>query len=343
LLFSESIPIRRADGREARQNIISLFSDGLSMAIKKGARVAVENALRVKKGETALIVTDTGKEKIAEALFDAVSDVGGEPVIVKMLPRKRHGEEPPKAVANMMLDAQVIVGVTTFSFSHTQARINASRAGARIATMPGITEDMMSDGAMLADYVEIERTMRRLYRKLRGAKKIEVYSDEGTDLTMKTVRRDWITDDTGICHKRGAFTNLPAGELFIAPVEGSAEGKVVVDGAFHDVLDDPATIHVKDGIATRITGAKSAVAEMNKGGRDGRLVCEFGMGLNPRARLIGNFLEDDKVLGTAHISFGDNSTFGGRIKCGVHVDAIMRKPRVLIDDRLVLEEGELKI
>ncbi|MFQ6107073.1 MAG: aminopeptidase [Thermoplasmata archaeon] len=313
------------------------------MPMNKGARIAIESALNVQKGESVLIITDTGKEKIAESLFDAAADVGAEPVVVKMLPRKRHGEEPPKVIANMMLDAQVILGVTTFSFSHTQARRNATRAGARIATMPGISEDMMTDGAMLADYREIERTMRRLYRKLRGAKRIEVYSDQGTDLTLRVARRDWITDDTGICHKKGAFTNLPAGELFIAPIEGNAEGKLIVDGSFFEILDEPATVHIKEGVATRIIGAKSAVAEMNKGGREGRFVCEFGMGLNPRARVIGNFLEDAKVLGTAHISFGDNSTFGGRIKCGIHVDALMRKPRVIVDNRLVLEDGELKI
>lgn len=311
--------------------------------MNKGARVAIEGALDVQKGESVLIITDTGKEKIAEALFDAASDAGAEPVIVKMLPRKRHGEEPPKAIANMMLDASVIIGVTTFSFTHTQARRNASRAGARIATMPGITDKMMTDGAMLADYVEISRTMRRLYRKLRGPKKLEIYSDLGTDLTARLARRDWITEDTGICHKKGAFTNLPAGELFIAPMEGSAEGKLVVDASFFEPLEEPATVHIKEGVAMRITGAKSAVAEMNKGGREGRFVCEFGMGLNPRAKFIGNPLEDAKVLGTGHISFGDNSTFGGQIKCGVHVDAIMKSPRVLIDNRVVIEEGELKI
>ncbi|MFQ5911208.1 MAG: aminopeptidase [Thermoplasmata archaeon] len=313
------------------------------MPMKKGARIAIESALNIQKGESVLIVTDTGKEKIAEALFDAAAEVGAEPVVVKMLPRKRHGEEPPAVIANMMLDAQVTIGVTTFSFSHTQARRNASRAGARIATMPGMSEDMMTDGAMLADYREIERTMRRLYRKLRGAKRVEVYSDSGTDITLRVARRDWITDDTGICHKKGSFTNLPAGELFIAPIEGSSEGKIVVDGSFFEILDEPATVWIKKGVATRITGAKSAVAEMNKGGREGRHVCEFGLGLNPNARIMGSFLEDAKVLGTAHISFGDNSTFGGRIKCGVHVDAVMRKPKVVIDNRLVLEDGELKI
>lgn len=311
--------------------------------MKKGARIAIESALNIQKGESVLIITDTGKENIAEALFDAAAEVDAEAVVVKMLPRKRHGEEPPKVIANMMLDAQVVIGVTTFSFSHTQARRMASRAGTRIATMPGITEDMMSDGAMLADYGEIQRTMRRLYRKLRGSKNIEIYSDLGTDLRLRTARRDWITDDTGVCRKKGSFTNLPAGELFIAPLEGTAEGKIVVDGSFSEILDEPAKIWVKEGVATRITGAKSAVAEMNKGGREGRFVCEFGMGLNPKARFIGNFLEDAKVLGSAHVSFGDNSTFGGRIKCGVHVDAIMRKPKVTVDNRLVLEDGELKI
>jgi leucyl aminopeptidase (aminopeptidase T) len=313
------------------------------MPMKKGARIAIESALNVQKGEAVLIITDTGKEKIAEALFDAAAEINAEPVIAKMLPRKMHGEEPPKAIANMMLDAHVIIGVTSFSFSHTQARRNASRAGARIATMPGISEAMMSDGAMLADYSEIQRTMRRLYRKLKGAKNIEISSELGTELQMRVARRDWITDDTGICHKKGAFTNLPAGELFIPPIEGTAEGKLVVDGAFFETLDEPATVFIKEGVATRITGAKTAVDEMNKGGREGRFVCEFGLGLNPKAKIIGNSLEDAKVLGTAHISFGDNSTFGGRIKCGVHVDAIMRKPNVIVDNRLVLEEGRLKI
>lgn len=313
------------------------------MTVKEGAKVVVESSLGVKKGEAVLIITDTIKEGIAKEVFDAVLDAEGEAIMVRIAPRKMDGEDLPEAVASMMLDVDVIIGITDKSFTHTQARRRANRAGVRIATMPGISEGMMSDGAMLADFREIERTMRRVYRKIRGSKEAHISSELGSDLHLDLRGRHWITEDTGICRKKGQLTNLPAGEIFIAPLEGTAEGKLVVDGSFYEPLEEPATIWIKKGYATRIVGAKNAVKEMNKGGREGRSVAELGIGLNPQARIIGNVLEDGKVLGAAHVSFGDNSTFGGKVRCGVHVDAIMKKPRVEIDGKVVIENGELKI
>jgi leucyl aminopeptidase (aminopeptidase T) len=313
------------------------------MTLAEGAKVAVETCMGVKKGEEVLIITDATRDKIAEALFEACLDLKAEPILARMQPRTRHGEEPPDALAAMMLEANVIFAPTEYSLTHTQARRNATRAGARIATMPGITVGMMDSGAMLADFHEIARRMRRVYRKVRGGRDVSVETELGTELSLSIRGRDWITDDVGICHRKGQYTNLPAGEIFIAPREGTATGKLVIDGAFIKTVEEPVRISVKEGYATRIVGATEAVMELNKGGKEGRNVAELGVGLNDKARIIGNVLEDEKALGTVHVAFGDNSTFGGRVKCGVHIDAVMKNPTLIVDEVLVLEKGEMKI
>jgi leucyl aminopeptidase (aminopeptidase T) len=313
------------------------------MTLAEGARVAVETCMGVKKGEEVLIISDTTRDRIADAMFKASLELEAEPIIAKMRPRTKHGEEPPPALAAMMLEADVIIAPTEYSLTHTKARWNASKAGARIATMPGITEGMMDSGAMLADFSEIQRRMRRVYRKMRGGRTVNIESELGTDITMSIKGRDWITEDVGICHRKGQFTNLPAGEIFIAPREGSAEGKLVIDGTFYKPIKEPVRITVVEGYATRIMSAKEAVQEMNKGGKEGRNLGKLGMGLNDKARTIGNVLEDEKALGTIHVGFGDNSSYGGKVRCGVLVDAVIKNPTLLVDEVVVLENGELKI
>jgi leucyl aminopeptidase (aminopeptidase T) len=311
------------------------------MGLEEGARRAVVTCLKVRKGERVLILVDEERVKIGRALFDAVLDVGGEPLLTRMVTRTRHGEEPPRPVSVLMQEVDVVFAATTYSITHTRARMAANRAGTRIASMPGITEEMMSEGGMTADFEEMAKTMKRVARKVRGAREVTMTSALGTDITMSVARRNWVTEDTGLCHGRGETTNLPAGEIFIAPREGTAEGVLVVDGSFAEVLETPARVTVKEGHASRILGAKRAVEMLNKGGKDGRAVAEFGIGLNPKARIIGNILEDEKALGSVHVSFGDNASFGGKIQCGVHVDALVKDATVEIDGKTVVEEGKL--
>ena len=313
------------------------------MSLIDGAKIAVSTCMGVKKGEKVLIITDIEKQKIGEALFQAALEAKAEAMLVTMLTRSRDGEEPPDAIAEMMKEVDVIIAPTKFSLTHTQARRKANRAGARIATMPGITEAMVSHGAMSADFSKIEKKIKRVYRKIKGRKKVKIITDLGTDLEMSLKGRSWITEDTGICHKKGEFTNLPAGEIFIAPVEGMTRGKVVIDGSFLEILSEPVKVTVKDGYATRIIGAKNAVKLLNKGGREGRHISKLGIGMNPNAKIIGNVLEDGKALGTIHVGFGDNFTFGGKIRCGVQAHGIIKKPTLLLDGEVIIEKGEMKV
>jgi leucyl aminopeptidase (aminopeptidase T) len=312
------------------------------MAISDGAKVTIETCLNVRKGESVLVLTDDSKEAIAQHLYRAALDAGADSVLAKIPDLRADGQEPPISIARLMKEMDVIVITSEKTMSHTAARRRATRAGARIATMPGITVQMMDEGGMTADFKEIRRSIFRVARKLRKSRMLRIVTRIGTDLKMDIHGRAWITDDSGICHRKGDFTNLPAGELFVSPVEGSAEGTLMVDGSFMETLQEPVKVSVAGGVANKITGAHDVVKELNRGGRDARNIAKFGMGLNPKAKVIGTVLEDSKALGTINVGFGDNSIFGGNVKCPVHVLGIVREPTVTVDNVLIMKEGELK-
>lgn len=304
------------------------------MDVEKGA-TKVMQCYGVKAGEKVLIVVDTSTPgSIGHSLFETAKNLGCEVILMTMLPRTRHGEEVPLPVAQAMLGADVVVAPTTFSLTHTQARINACKNGVRVASMPGITEKMMSSGGMTADYEEVNDIAIRLNKEIEKVRKIRVITEKGTDIEFDLDGCSWRMD-TGMCREPGCSSNLPAGELYIAPRD--ANGVFVVDGSMSGfgLLDSPLEITVSRRYVTGIKGknAKKLEAMLDKVGKKARNIAEFGIGINPEARLIGNVLEDEKVGGTVHIAMGDNSTFGGDVIAGIHLDGIIRDPTVFLDGK----------
>jgi leucyl aminopeptidase (aminopeptidase T) len=149
-------------------------------------------------------------------------------------------------------------------------------------------------------------------------------------------------------HKPGDFSNLPAGEAYMAPVEGTAQGTIVIDGCIGEtgILKKPITMTVKDGYVTGISGGaqvkilKRAISGL---GKQARNIAELGIGTNHRARVVGSSLEDEKVLGTVHIAIGDNASMGGKVSVASHLDAILLKPTLTIDRRTIMRDGHLII
>jgi len=306
------------------------------MDIKQSARHILKESFRIKAGETVLIVTDNKMpNSIPDALFDAAIEEKAIPAILKIKAGKVPSEEPPKAIADAMLGFDIIIAPTTKSLSHTQARLAASENGARIATLPGITEKMMTTGGILADYREVERQTNKFQALLKKVRTVRVTSKLGTDITFKVNPQKWHTD-TGICAK-GEFINLPGGEMFIAPDD--ANGTYVVDGSMGDfgLLEKPIKVEVKDRQAVSITGGRAdeLAAMLDAKGKPGRNIAELGIGMNPNSKIIGNTLEDEKVKGTIHVALGDNSTFGGNVKAGIHIDGIIRDVTVYLDGRKI--------
>lgn len=314
------------------------------MSLESGASVVLEQCLAVKPGEKVLIVTDTRKEGIGRALFSKAIELKSEAIMMVMLPRTRHGEEPPGPVAEAMKRADVVICPTEYSLTHTQARREACEAGARIATMPGITEEMFSEGAMTADYRELAELTAKVADLLTKAETASI-ENCGKRLTLSLRGRRALAS-TGLIHKPGEFGNLPTGEAYIAPVEGTANGELIVDGSIAGigVLKSPLRMEIEDGIAVGIHGDSAAELERILGDRaEARNIAELGIGTNKKARLIGIALEDEKIYGTAHIALGDNSTFGGTVRAGVHIDCILLRPTIYLDDEKVAEGGELRV
>ena len=146
--------------------------------------------------------------------------------------------------------------------------------------------------------------------------------------------------------ERGQWGNLPTGEAYLAPIEGQSHGVVVVDGSMAGVglVRTPIRITVEDGFATAIEGGEEADrlrGLLDPHGRDARNVAEFGIGTNDQAILTGVILEDEKVMGTIHIAFGDNKSMGGSVRVASHLDGLVMSPTVWLDDRKVMEHGRL--
>ncbi len=295
-------------------------------------------------GERVLVVTDAPLRTIGYAIFENARDLGNEVFLVEMLPRKTNGEEPPPEIAALMTQVDVVLCPTSRSLTHTDARRAASAKGVRVATLPGVTEEIMVR-CMNADYHAIAARTFHICDLMRATKVIRVTAPAGTDITLPIAGRE-AHASSGLFREKGLWGNLPTGESYLAPLEGLSNGVVVVDGSMAGVgmVDEPIRIVVKDGYATDISGGQAARrfgALLEPHGKDGRTVAEFGIGTNDRAILTGVILEDEKVMGTIHIAFGDNKSMGGTVGVASHLDGLVKQPTVWFDDRLIMEAGRL--
>ncbi|MDN5300804.1 MAG: hypothetical protein PWQ60_318 [Thermoanaerobacteraceae bacterium] len=300
--------------------------------------------LGAKPGEKFLVLTDYYKEDLAEHLYKAAKELGLISMLFKIPALSKSGEEPPDAAAEAMKNADVVVCITEHSLTHTRAKKEAAAAGARIATMPGITMEMFLKGAVTADYSQVEKLTRKVAEILTRGSRVVIEKD-AFRLEMSIEGRKGI-ESTGRYLEKGQSGNLPSGEAYIAPVEGSADGKILVDGSIVGLgmLKSPILLEIRKGLLfdAQGDGAKEWL-EMLGSSNTARNVAEFGIGTNPNAILSGNILEDEKILGTIHVAFGSNNTFGGKVSAGVHMDAVVLEPTVYVDNRLIMDKGRLVI
>jgi leucyl aminopeptidase (aminopeptidase T) len=295
--------------------------------------------LAVGPEDDVLVLCNDPQLAIADALGDAAEARGARSVrVLPFVAGERHGAEPPDEVAAAMVSASVVFAPTTFSLSHTTARAEATRRGTRMATMPGITEEVFRR-ALDVDYGELKRAGESLAAQLTAASVCRVRSVGGTDLTLDLGGRSGISDD-GDLSVAGAFGNLPAGEAFIAPVETAAEGTIVFDGALggYGLLEDEVVVTVAGGRLVSAVGGDAGPwleSVLDAGGEFGRSIAELGIGTNPAARLTGNVLEDEKALGTIHLAFGTSVGIGGVNRSSVHIDGLVLHPTVELDGRTI--------
>jgi len=253
------------------------------------------------------------------------------------------GREPDDLTARRFLNYDVLVMMTTHSLSHTNARQNACRNGARVASMPEVDEAMFApDGPLAADYVQITRETQRLAELLTRGQQVRITTPHGTDVSFSIAGREG-RSDTGLLHRPGDFGNLPGGEAYIAPVEGTAQGRLVVPGGWYPGLAEDMILTFSGGFVTSLEGG-GVVGEQflqwfafgDESLRHRRNCAELGIGTNPNARRPDNVLEAEKIKGTVHVAVGDSSHIGGVTESDLHEDFVLPKPTLWMDGERVI-------
>ncbi len=351
----------------------------INIALKKMA----EANLCLKEDEKLLIINDVYETDVGLRMFDILKNYVKAAVHFTYFPTGRHGIEPSEDVwlavfgedavgklkEEQLLEKilrkeikdydetriieilkntkipDVVVAVNKDSISHTFFRKLCNTFGARFASMP-LFEEFMFYTAMQADWKEVERRSVAAAEVLSSGTKVRIVSEEGTDILMDIDGRQGIADTGRICNS-GTFGNLPAGEAFIAPNEGTTEGVFVTNWAPDRKLKESIKFYVNGGKVAEVEGDKDFVEYLKSifEKEENRNIAELGIGTNGKAVKFSNILEGEKILGTCHIAIGDNSAFGGKVRANVHIDFIVEKLTLVVElkngkEKVVIDKGK---
>ena len=311
--------------------------------LERAVTTVIEDCMAVREGEQVLVVCNPATLGLGERLRGAAGRAGGEAMLAMMAERSTHGTEPPTAIAAALREADVALIPTVQSLSHTAARREACEAGARIGTLPHVTEEILGR-VMLADMDELKRRGQAVAGILSDADEVHITCPNGSDLRLSLAGRKAISDD-GDLTAPGAFGNLPCGEGFISPLHDAGEGTLIVDGTMGSLglPPEPSEFTIADGALTAASGDYGArfLQLLSGAGEGGTFLAELGIGTNECATLTGNLIEDEKILGTCHVAFGASAGIGGEIQVPIHEDVVVMRPTVEADGRAIVRDGKL--
>jgi leucyl aminopeptidase (aminopeptidase T) len=303
--------------------------------LDRAVQTVLGRCLSVREGEEVLVIADPGRERLGHALLDAARALGADGALTILPPDPRRGFEPPRSVAAAFSACDVFLAPCEPSLSHTVARKAASEKGIRGATLPGVTEEMLAR-LMSADFDAMAKRCAAVAQVLTDADEAHLTCPLGTDFRMDLRGRSGIPDD-GDLTAPGAFGNLPCGEGFISPAGG--EGTIIAQTEpLTGLQAEPLRVEVRDGALAAATNP-TFLAALDAHAPKGRNLAELGVGTNDQATLTGNVLEDEKILGTAHVAFGASAGIGGNVTVPVHLDVVVTDASLTIGGTQVLDAG----
>lgn len=304
-----------------------------------GADILVHTCGSLAPGESVAIICDDDTAEVA-SLVAMVAGRTARRVVVERIPALAvHGAEPPDHAAEAMKAADLVLGLTSKSMAHTQARLAAGRSGARYLSLPDYSLDLLRHPSLRTDYRARAVTARAIADRLSAATTIRVRTAAGTDVTL-SARGRTANCCPGLVRAAGDLGSPPDIEVNVSPLEAESNGVVVVDGSIpfpgFGLLESPVTLHVEGGSIRRFDGAPGLVARLERlfesvGSPKAYVLAECGIGLNPLANLTGIMLTDEGALGTAHFGFGSNATVGGINAVNFHIDFVFRNPEITLD------------
>lgn len=257
----------------------------------------------------------------------------------------RNGSEPPAEVAGALQTARIVIALTTHSLTHTHLMRQARQQGLRGVSMPGVVAEMFAaDGPITTARDQIARDAERMAAQLTAAAHVRLHTPEGTDLNLSIagVAGRW---SSGRLDQPGQIDNLPFGEAYLVPVEGSAQGVLIVPAGWHPHLTESLVLHFKSGLVMAVEGGGAEgkrlrhLLDDSPAGRARRNCAELGIGSNPGARRPDIVLEAEKIKGTVHVAIGNSTSMGGSVYADLHQDFVLPRPTLLLDAQPVIIDG----
>lgn len=323
----------------------------------EGAKNALDTILSMQPNEPILIVTDEISLPIAKAFDTGGNQLEGLVKIYQLPEEQRPLTEVPEDFASYLEHCRsggIIINLIQANSSETPFRIKLIKSElttqARIGHAPGITINMMTEGPMSADYRAISTQVNHLIGLFENAAKVRITAPGGTDIELDITEREFETD---VEIKPKTFGNLPAGEVWCAPVEDGANGIIVCDGSIGDIGNvlKPLKIEVRDGkiVALECDDGEmvTEIQKLTSVDEMAAIIGELGIGLNPKARITGNLLEDEKAGKTAHIAFGNNENMpSGQNTSSTHRDFLFFNPTFEVEykdgsKKAIIKAGEV--
>ena len=318
----------------------------------EAAKNALQSVLKAKKGEKIVIFCDDTKTPIGGAFEKGAQtlELDTKLIILKNSKDILRTEIPAELGRYLTTDrADIYINLLEGGREETPFRIKlihkeTEDKKTRLGHCPGVTLDMLTEGALalsLKEHKQMQTFAKTLMKKLKGAVKIEITTPAGTRLSLSVKDRPFFTD-TVLDWKLMKWMNLPTGEVIVAPVEDSLEGRLVCDAAIGGIgpVNTPVIVKVKGGKVDAVTSDNAEVLRRVQNSLHvdsmAKVVGEFAFGINPKARFGEEFLETEKLLGTVHIAFGDNTDMPrGKNSSANHMDLMMHRPTV----KAITEEG----
>lgn len=304
--------------------------------LKRVAIKLLRNNIGFKRGEKIVLITDRRNDPIYSALYEASIELGGIVCEQRIRTGRQHSSPIPEARASLLW-ADIVLAITDASITHSAEIVEAAKRGLRGASMPEIWPELFVK-ALSGNAGKVDSANKKIMNALKGARKVRITSPAGSNFTL-SIKGRRIVDNGPDLSNKGSVTNIPFGEVYLAPLETQGGGQIVFD----NWKNIKGSILLKRG---RITGwdsqGKKYVDYLRKAGQCGLVIAELGFGTNAAHRKpMGNILHDEKICGSVHVAFGQNVSFGGKNRCSVHEDAVILKPTVWIDSKKVIEQGKI--
>ncbi|MBL8966492.1 MAG: aminopeptidase [Spirochaetaceae bacterium] len=365
----------------------------LDPELLKAAGIAVRDSMKIQPGERVLLVTNPPREvmTISAALFDAVLEAGGAPTIVVQGIKAQMDYAEDSVIAAFKAKPDVVMSISAeklgkdreaiakpylhggASYDHLFHYLLRGERSIRAFWSPSVTTAMFRKTVPI-DYALLQDRCRRIAAILDASVSVRVTNPNGTDLRIGLRGRKAKSDD-GDFSRPGTGGNLPAGEVFVSPALGAAEGLIVYDGSIADqvgdiIIREPIRCRVEGGFVVDLAGGEEAAAlrrtldaaaeSARRLGAEGKLppdkaeayaknarsIGELGIGLNPRAAVIGNMLEDEKAFKTCHFAIGSN--YDEDAPALIHLDGLVSRPTIVAygpqgEETFIERDGELLI